>query len=329
MAKKLSSADRVMLMLSLVAYLNSHGATPVSELADHFEVDKHLIRKLAAFLGTAGIPGEMLTYQHEDLFDIDWDALIDHDVVSLTHLVAVDHTPRFSSAETAAIIAGAQSLREVLPVEWHEHIESVLHKLAQLDASTGSQSPAVSVHTERENQVIATLSEALSDQVQVRFSYQNAKGELIERVVDPQFLTQTAHSWYLQGYCHSRKEVRHFLIDRIRSLTKTTEPTSASVADKATAFSFSDSEITATVKYRTSVRRLIGPFQPEILETVGEEWVIAQVRLSHPQSAIRIVQSAPGEVEVVGPQQARAAVQGWTQRALEAYASSLPQTTET
>lgn len=90
MSSRLTTSDRVMLLMSLVPYLKEHGPTQVSELASMFGVDAPAVRKLVRFLGVAGVPGETQTYQHEDLFDIDWDALEQHDIVSLTQTVAVD-----------------------------------------------------------------------------------------------------------------------------------------------------------------------------------------------------------------------------------------------
>src|SRR5690606_24460475 len=100
----LAASDRVMLLLALVPYLTEHGDTPLAELASVFEVDAETLRGLIEFLGTAGIPGETSTYQDEDLFDIDWEALDRDDIVRLTRVVAVDDTPRFSASEQAALI---------------------------------------------------------------------------------------------------------------------------------------------------------------------------------------------------------------------------------
>ena len=74
MHKNLLASDRVMLLLALVPYLREHGPTTIDELAETFEVKPALLRRLIGFLGTAGIPGETLAYQHDDLFDIDLSA---------------------------------------------------------------------------------------------------------------------------------------------------------------------------------------------------------------------------------------------------------------
>ncbi len=69
------ASDQIVLLLALVPYLREHGPTPLDELAHTFKVEPVTLKKLVTFLGTAGIPGETLAYQHNDLFDLDWDAL--------------------------------------------------------------------------------------------------------------------------------------------------------------------------------------------------------------------------------------------------------------
>src|SRR5690606_8932644 len=84
-----------------------------------------------AFLGTAGVPGETHTYQPEDLFDIDWDAFEQDDIVSLTQTVAIEETPRFSASEYAALIAGLHALQDVLPEADRAVAATTAAKLAQ------------------------------------------------------------------------------------------------------------------------------------------------------------------------------------------------------
>ena len=50
-------------------------------------------------IAVSGVPGDTDSYQHGDLFDIDWDAFEEHDEIVLTNLVAIDDSPRFSARE--------------------------------------------------------------------------------------------------------------------------------------------------------------------------------------------------------------------------------------
>ena len=79
-------------------------------VAEHFRVPEEQIREAVRLIAVSGIPGETSQYQHGDLFDIAWDDFEDNDQIVLTHLVAIDDTPRFSGREAAALIAGLQYL---------------------------------------------------------------------------------------------------------------------------------------------------------------------------------------------------------------------------
>lgn len=321
MPKKLTTPDRVLLLLSLVAYLKKHGQTSVSALAAHFDVDEKLIRKLATFLGTAGIPGETLTYQHEDLFDIDWDALLYRDEVNLVHFVAVEETPRFSSAEIASLIAGVISLRSVLPTDMQQHIESVLSKLHEANA-TKPESISVSIEDEHEKDILRQIARAIQEARQVTFEYVDANGDFTHRTVDPFTLTQSSNGWYLEGYCHTREAERLFIVDRMRNLTlsHSSQTHDRKSNEHETPQDQEQDQHTSTlVKYRSEVAHLVADFLPVEMSTDPEGWVTATVELRHPGVAPRLIQRAPGDVVVLAPENARKAVFEWSQRALSHY----------
>src|SRR5699024_1906060 len=78
----------------------------------------------------SGIPGETRTYLPQDLFDIDWDALEEHDEIEITHRVVLNDAPRFSAREASALLAGLQYIRS-LPANIDDAlVASVSSKLA-------------------------------------------------------------------------------------------------------------------------------------------------------------------------------------------------------
>ena len=310
-----------MLLMSLVPYLKEHGPTQVSELASMFGVDAPAVRKLVRFLGVAGVPGETQTYQHEDLFDIDWDALEQHDIVSLTQTVAVDETPRFSSVETSAMIAGLHALTPMLQGEMQEAAISAAKKLASVGAADGGQG-AVSITEDAAQQRIAEITSAISEQTRLSFEYRSADGTLSQRTVEPLLLSQSGGAWYLRAYCIDRCAERTFLLDRMRSPRALPEKAVHLVGKRVVApvaLGVEGAELTARVRLtRLALQRLID-FAPRVLAEGDEGWLNAEVDLLHPGVAVRLVQAAPGEVIVEQPEAARAAVHEWAERALAAY----------
>ncbi len=323
MRSQLQTPDRVVLLLALVPYLREHGPTPVNELAETFDVEPALLRKLVRFLGTAGVPGETQSYQHEDLFDIDWTALEDEDLVSLTHVVAVDDTPRFSAAERAALIAGLQMLTGMLPTEERERAERTAAKLAGAFGDTAPPS-ALSVTADPQDARVPLLVGAIGNGHRVAFAYRDARGSESARSVEPLQLRQSSGAWYLRAFCLERGEERTFRIDRMRDLRELDEAAARPAsAAPATRFSAGAASGPAAQRGRIRVRLDAAPRLADFgLETgpVGRDgWADATVDLWYPGTAVALVQAAPGAVEIVSPESARAAVRAWAEQALGLY----------
>jgi proteasome accessory factor C len=319
MANNMTTTDRVMLLMSLVAYLQDTGPTSISDLSATFGVEAPLLRRLVRFLGVAGVPGETRTYQHEDLFDIDWEALEQHDVVHLTHTVALDDTPRFSSSETAALIAGLHAVQSLLPAPMQDVAKSAATKLASVESPQPGPMQ-VSVRIENDDPQLARLTVALHERKRVRFEYRSFSGSLTHRTVDPIILTQRGNAWYLRAHCLTRNDERTFLLDAIRSLEVLDQPTrtqSEPVIEQS--FSPSLTTLTATLRIRPHAVHRISDFLPRMFETTQRDWWRAEVDLAHPEAAVRLVQSAPGEVILESPFVAVEAVRVWAERGLARY----------
>lgn len=318
--KSLTTSDRVMLLIAMVAYLRHNGPTHVHELAEHFDVTDSVIRDLATFLGTAGIPGETLTYQHQDLYDLDWDALEQEDLVRMVQFVALEDSPRFSSAETAAILAGLHTLRDMLPNDLQQHAESALSKLSQISPA---EEITLTVSAEVVSNELTTVAEGISSHRQLSFLYRDATGAQTQRRVDPLVLRQSAGSWYLQAHCHDRHDRRTFLVDRMRSvhLLEETAVNVSSSSDDELFMTPQDASITATALVRqTSLHRILD-FMPRVISDPQTGWVLVEVDLHHPAVAIRLVQACPGDIVVQTPDAARHAVHTWAEEALSNYDS--------
>ena len=316
MRKPVLGPDRVLLLLSLVPYLREHGAVPVAELAERFDVTPELLRSLVRFLGTAGVPGETLSYQDEDLFDIDWDALELYDEVSLTRTVAVEEAPRFSPAETAALVAGLQAITAMLPEADAERARGIA---AKLGAALGGAEPTMTVSVEPEDPRVPRLVAAIDAGQPVQFVYRDAAGATTLRRVAPIALTQRAGGWYLRAHCVDRQAERTFRVEQMSELRELDGaiPGDPAPADPAPGATPVLSAIVARVAAR-AVPRLAG-FQPTILQEHADGSVQLRVDAWHRDTAIRLVQLAPGEIAIVSPESARDAVRMWADRALASY----------
>jgi proteasome accessory factor C len=174
-AQPLQARDKLAFLLSLVPWLMDHDGATVAETADHFGMQPEQIREAVRLIAVSGIPGETDAYQHEDLFDIDWDAFEEHDEIQLTHLVAIDDAPRFSAREAAALIAGLQYLASLPENAGSATLAGLTGKL-----SAGASAAPAQVGVEADPAIASTLAlirQAVASGVQLDLVYLNASGE--------------------------------------------------------------------------------------------------------------------------------------------------------
>lgn len=72
---------------------------------------------------------------------------------------------------------------------------------------------------------LSTLFSSIAQKLQVRIKYQKAdSSKAEERTVEPVGVFQENGFWYFMAYCHLRKEVRQFRLDRIKDIWMSNEP---------------------------------------------------------------------------------------------------------
>lgn len=65
------------------------------------------------------------------------------------------------------------------------------------------------------NEIVVTLSAAAQERIQVYLKYRSWNGEDTEREFDPYGIVFNDGYWYISGYCHLRKGLRTFRLDRV------------------------------------------------------------------------------------------------------------------
>jgi len=274
--------DKLTFLLSLVPYLMDHDQVSVAEVAAHFAVTPELIREAVRLIAVSGIPGETSQYQPDDLFDINWDEFEDNDRIVLTHLVAIDDSPRFSAREAAALIAGLQYLSALPEHADRAAIASLMAKLARGASSTPTQ---VVVESTATDATLALIRESVASGVQLEFDYLGARGERERRRVDPLRVESLDADWYLRAWCHSREAVRTFRLDRISDPTITTEPMSHGAADVAlpeALFEGSADDLIVTIDVAATAAPLLADYIPDGAVSIESDGRIrTSVRVSH------------------------------------------------
>ncbi|TAL44807.1 MAG: WYL domain-containing protein, partial [Salinibacterium sp.] len=220
--------DKLAFLLALVPYLMDHDRVSVNQTAQQFAVTEDEVREAVRLIAVSGIPGETATYQHDDLFDIAWDDFELNDEIVLTHLVAIDDSPRFSAREAAALIAGLQYLSALPENADRAAIASLMLKLSRGASANPSQ---VGVEASETDATLTLIRESVEAGTQLEFDYVNARGENERRRVDPLRVESVDADWYLRGWCHLRGAVRTFRLDRVSAAVMTGEPITHGASD--------------------------------------------------------------------------------------------------
>jgi proteasome accessory factor C len=304
--------DKLAFLLALVPYLMDRDGVSVAEAAEHFGVPAEQIRDAVRLIAVSGVPGETSQYQHGDLFDIAWEDFEENDRIVLTHMVAIDDSPRFSAREAAALIAGLQYLSSLPENADRDVIGSLMAKLARGASAEPSQ---VAVAGSQSDETLTLIRDAVAAGTQVEFDYLNSRGEHERRRADPLRIESVDQDWYLRGWCHLREAVRTFRLDRMSALTVTTEPLTYRPTDVTlpeTLFEASADDLTVDIEVSTSALPLIADYIPEgaqLSELDG--FVRTSVRVAHYHGLKRLVAGLSGVLTVIAPEEARQAVTEW------------------
>lgn len=311
--------DKLALLLALVPYLLEHDGVSVQSAATHFGVTEDQLRAAVLLIAVSGVPGESRQYLEGDLFDISWEDFEEHDRIVLTHLVAIDDSPRFSSREAAALIAGLQYLSALPENADRLAVASLTTKLAR--GASGTPSP-VAVAAGDADASLALLRDAVARRRRVHFDYLNGRGDRELRAVDPLRAESVDRDWYLRGFDHGRGALRTFRLDRMSNLSIVDEPILSATGDLPdTLFQPSADDLTVTVEVAESALAILTDYLTDGAKParIRKGWVRTSLRVAHLPALNRLVAGMPGVLVVLAPEAARTSVASWTAAGADRY----------
>lgn len=110
------------------------------------------------------------------------------------------------TAAAPAVEGALAKIERVLPMALRERVQAVQETLI-LDFSPAGPAP--------KSEVVVPLCAAAQQRRCVWMRYQSWQGEETERTLDPYGIVYRPGFWYAVGYCHLRKDLRVFRLDRI------------------------------------------------------------------------------------------------------------------
>lgn len=315
--RKLLAGDRASILLVLVPYLISKQEVSLVEAADEFDVLPNQMREMVERLTLIGRPGEDgYAPMPQDMFDIDWDLLDDRDLIRITNVVALDRSPKLSTREAAALLAGLQLARALPGVGDSTVFTSLLSKLSRGATSTLAD---VIVAPGRVDEVRVTVADALRRGVAVSFRYKAPDAPATTRTVDPMKVLIADGQWYLQGWCHLREAPRTFHLERVSDLTLTEIAIEHRTMPSDDLFHPSSDAPTATIRFPAAIAPLLGDFLAGAEMTQQDAAMTATLEVADAHALKRLVARLGGAVEIMAPESARQTAAAWARAGLEQY----------
>lgn len=201
-------------VLAVLELLQTRKRISGSELARRLNVDGRTVRRYISALEDIGIPitaeqGRHGGYMLVSGFKLPPMMFTDDEALALS--IGLLAARGLGIAETLPAVESAEAkLERVMPEPVKRRLRD-LHRTIQLDFS--SRWPAISKKT------LSGLATAAHARRRVRLAYASPAGELTRRELDPYGLSYRKGRWYAVGFCHLRRDLRTFRLDRMQDVS--------------------------------------------------------------------------------------------------------------
>ena len=278
-----SPLERTSRLLDLVPYIYTHQGISLVDLAEVFEVSTNQMISDLTTLWMCGLPG----YTPLELMDLDFES----GYVTISNAPTLARPRSITHEEGVALVLGLDVLRSGISTERTDLIEAIV-SLSQRIARLVNLPLALSASSDISHEIATSIKEAISHRSGLQISYHSLyKDEISARVVLPLEMLESQGFLYLQAYCLTALDFRHFRIDRIQSAT------SAEIEKPSTMQPVYPEKIAFAVKVVRPTRDVAERFQESNLEagTVFEGSSFSQHWIS------RSVLASGGAIELLSP----------------------------
>lgn len=204
-------------LLAIVLELQAKGRQRAEDLAATFETSKRTIYRDIQALGEAGVPFVSVPGRGYSLMKGYFLPPLSFTTEEATMLLLGSEFmgQNFDAQYRAAAQSASRKIAGVLPEKLRDDVQ-YLHD--NIRFVTGDAQP-----DESEMEMLRQLRRAIIERVTVRFQYHarynsDRQSDLQEREADPYSLACVRNTWYMLGYCHLRKGIRNFRLERMERL---------------------------------------------------------------------------------------------------------------
>lgn len=201
-------------VLAVLELLQAHRQLTGSDLARRLGVEVRTVRRYIQVLEDMGVPvraerGRDGGYSLVSGFKLPPMMFTDDETLAIALGLVAAGGLGLEDID-AAVVSVRAKLERVMPQALKRRVRAI-GETAHL-ARPSAASPPVRERT------FLVLTEAAEAQQRVRLRYRSGRGEISERDVDPYGLVFREGCWYLSGYCHLRRDLRSFRLDRVEAL---------------------------------------------------------------------------------------------------------------
>jgi predicted DNA-binding transcriptional regulator YafY len=210
-------------LLAIVLELQGKRWRRAEDLAETFETSKRTIYRDMLALGEAGVPIVSIPGRGYSLVEgyflppVSFSA----DEATILLLGSDVMAQSFDAHYQAVAQSASRKILGVLPDAQRETVESLRERIQFISGAAAR--PDILQQLEK----LQRLRSAIVESHRVSFDYHTrytARGattpsDAPKRNVDPYSLAHVGQSWYLTGYCHTRRGLRTFRLERIENLT--------------------------------------------------------------------------------------------------------------
>ena len=306
--QELDAEEQFNLALSIVGLVLKDGPISVSDLSEHFGYsEKSIIRAVKTIANSEDI-GRFETH-----FYVDEDLLESGEVDFSQGMSALSTPPVLSKRQTTSLAAGLDFLA-ALP-QFSEN-----PALAEIRKIIGSSTePITALAGFDEAKKLEPIRDAIMSQSQIVAEYVNQLGERSSRQIDPLRIDFIGRRHYLRGWCHLKQGLRSFRLDRIIHVEVTdkqisTEAAKAKIPEDV--FGAITDELTVEISATAEASEIFWNFPAFDIRCQQDGSSLGKIRVGNLQALGRHVTRYGGQVVVVGPPEAKAAVKEFAVRAL-------------
>jgi len=204
-------------LLAIVLELQGKGKQRAEDLAETFETSKRTIYRDIQALGEAGVPLVSIPGRGYSLMKGYFLPPLSFTTGEATMLLLGSDfmAQNFDAQYRAAAQSASRKIAGVLPEKLRDDVNSLQQSIRFVSAGMRDGTP--------ESIMLQQLRRAIIEHTTVRFHYHtrysnDGKGEENTRDADPYGLAYVRNTWNLVAYCHMRKDIRNFRLDRIEQV---------------------------------------------------------------------------------------------------------------